>query len=691
MDVGSSRQTLSTVTGAAGVEPMMVDYPDRAGMWLCDHVCRLKAYGILGSEGIETNALPKDIRARLIRPAALETFNSKSEKQSWRISTYHAGSTKVNLVNEAWRYQDIIDALQGTTKMFHQLDEANLMPLEYLSDLTGAKCIRFTYGQVELEARYPSRRRPEIFICDPDPSLKFGRLQVELPSLPAGAEGKFIIVLFDRPIKKIQAEGQESKPDVAGTSKSVGKKVPKKMARKIDPVYLQTISSHRSVKVASVFLAPQEWALFRKSGANWEMEFKSVRQGVELIPNPLLRESGPAVVNRQDVLLVHKNDGELYLNKTMLTHLYNKKFAESIKNLTDDEKAEIPPWHYLSTLQSFEPLKALGNRYHFFLERPNSGHTVGVYVNANAADDNVHIYLHETEGATESTSQLIRQTVIKKMKLLYPDRKIKLFYPKPMLQRDFVSCGVFAFKAMSFFRKHPEEMDQWLESMKSEAVYDGEVGEVVIPLQGLKPGLLKEYHYALEPDRPEAPRLSQAQRKTIVNKKQETLEQYLGKFERQTRRLGREGTTTINTGSFYHRYKMIETYQSDIEQQQRLLSEAAELPENSRKRKRLEEPEFYSCPQDIVDSYELSEINAWLQEEGGETMTQKELDKIMRYERHYSSGKKKSELKLKHPHTYQWVKKAKKTDPATPKGALMQHWLVGEPATTKPTKTRSID
>lgn len=705
MDVGRPQPALPTVTEATVEEPMQVDYPAKVDMWLCDYVYRTKGYTILRGEGVETNALPKALRARLIHKEALDAFYSKSEKQNWTISTYRGGSREVEQVAKAKEYQDVIDTLQGMSKQYHLLeeqydeDEDQFTPFEFVSELSAARRIGFAHGQIELEACYPGRKRPEIFLCDPNPSLKFGSLQVELPDLPDSADGKFIIVLFDRPVKDARSDVVESKPVASGKSKAGAKKAQKKMAKKIDPVHLTPISSHRSVTVDSVNLSPQEWALFRKNGSNWDMEFKSVRQPEELIPNPLLRESGPVVVNRHDVLLSHENDGELYLNRSMLTHLYGKKVAGSMQNLTDDEKTAVPAWHYRSTLDSFDPLKKMGNRYHFFLERPNSGHTIGAYVNANAADNEVHIYLHETEGATDAMSRLIRRTVIKKMSDLYPDRKIKLFYPKDMLQRDFVSCGVFAFKSMSFFRKNADEMDHWMESMKSEAASDGEVGEVVIPFQQLKPGLLKEYHYALNPHRREDPRLSEEQRKTVVNKKGETLEQYLTKFERQVPRYGREGKTTINTGSFYHRYKMIETYQSDVEERQKLLASVQPMPQPqsmevagpSRKRKREEEPTLYECPQDIIDSYELADVNLWLTEQGDDTVTEKEWSYVERYDRHIGSKKPTKVFKEKHPRTYEWVKQARKIDPSTPKGALMQHWLLGKHVVDKPAKKRSAE
>ena len=561
--------------------------------------------------------MPGDIRARLIRPAALAAFNNKAEKQSWLITAYRAGSTEIT---DAWRYQDLIDALSGMTQTYHRLDEDGLMPDLYVSVYPSARQIRFAYGELEPEARYPSHKRPEIFLCDPSPSSRLGSQQVVLPDLPPEADGKFIIVVFDRKIKDHPQEPVDSEPKAGDINKAGSKKAPKKTTRKMGDANLQPVSSSRGVTVDPVRLAPWEWAVFRKKGSHWEMEFKSVRLGEELITNPLLRESGPLVVNRQNVLQTHENDGELYLNKIMLTHLYDKKVTKASENLTEDEKTAVLPWHYLTTLQSFEPLKRSGNRFHFFLERPNSGHTVGVYVNAAAADNDVHIYLHETEGAAESTSKLIRQTLIKKMKQLYPEKHIKLFYPEPVLQRDFASCGVFAFKAMSYFRKHPEVMDQWLESMKANAMNDGDVGEVVIPMSELKPGLLKMYHYALEPHRPQDPRLTPAQRETVVNKKGETLAQYLGKFERQVPRLGRAGTTTINTGSLLLRYKMIDVYQSDIEQQQKSEAEADTVAGPSRKRKRVETEEPFQCPYPIVDSLNLPEINRWLSGVGDETI-----------------------------------------------------------------------
>ena len=689
MDVGGSHQTPATVPGAAE-ESMPVDYPDKPGMWLCDHVRRVKAYAILTGKGIETNALPKEVRARLIRAAGMEAFNSKSEKQNWRIATCQAGRTEVDEVADLRCYQDLMDALMGMTERFHQQKETSYMPRLLVSALPEARRIGFFHGKIELEATYPDSTRPEIFLCDPQPSLKFGSVSVELPDLPATANGKFIIVLFDRPIKNTLDQSRERKQEATG-SKTSSKKIQHKATHQIDSVHLQPISRGRGSGVDPVQLTPQEWALFRKNGLNWDMEFKSVRQPVELITNPLLRESGPVVINRQSALVSHDNDGELYLNKTMLTHLYGKKVTESTKNLTDDEKACILPWHYLTTFESFEPLAELGDRYHFFLERPNSGHTVGVYVNASAADNDVHIYLHETEGTAQQTSRLIRHTLISKMQQLYPGRKIKLFYPEIMLQRDFVSCGVFAFKAMSFFRKHPDEMDQWLESMKSNAVSEGNVGEVTIPLQQLKPGLLKVYHYALESQRPETPRLSEAQRKTIINKRQETLEQYLDKFERQVPRLGREGKTTINTGSFYQRYKMIEAYQSDIERRQEQQAEAPEVAETREKQKRAKEQELYPCPEHIVNSNERPEINQWLQSQGGEPITQKEWLNLLRYKRQQADYSDRSEFKSQHPHAYQWMEEATKEDPATPRGALMHHWLVYTPPAKKQAKKRGID
>ena len=230
----------------------------------------------------------------------------------------------------------------------------------------------------------------------------------------------------------------------------------------------------------------------------------------------------------------------------MLTHLYAKKVDKHAAELQEAGRGKPLSWHYLNTLESFTPLKASGDRYHFILERPNSGHTVGVYVNAVADNNEVHIYLHETEGATESSAKLLRDTVSRKMEQLYPDRKIILFYPKPMLQRDFSSCGVFAFKAMSFFRKNPDEMDEWLRSVRPAAIINGNTGKAAIPMEKLKPKLLKIYHYALQSLRPEDPKLLKEQLDAPVNKNGETLEKYLSKFERQVPRLGREGERSAN-------------------------------------------------------------------------------------------------------------------------------------------------
>ena len=228
MDVDSSQQGLAAAIQLPGERAVAVDYPSGPGIWLCDHVHRVKAYAILSGAGLETNALPKEIRARLIRPAALEAFNSKSEKQSWKICTYRAGKTEVNAEADARRYQDLIDALREMTNLFHRQKQAGSMPLLHIGDLPEARRIGFAHGEVGPEARYPCHQRPEIFLCDPDPSLKFGSLQVELPDLPPEAEGKFIIVLFDRPVKERQDFIRENNQDALVPTKRAIKNLRKK-------------------------------------------------------------------------------------------------------------------------------------------------------------------------------------------------------------------------------------------------------------------------------------------------------------------------------------------------------------------------------------------------------------------------------------------------------------------------------
>ena len=43
MDVGNSLQRPPAVTETAVEEPVAAAYPDKPGMWLCDHVRRVKS------------------------------------------------------------------------------------------------------------------------------------------------------------------------------------------------------------------------------------------------------------------------------------------------------------------------------------------------------------------------------------------------------------------------------------------------------------------------------------------------------------------------------------------------------------------------------------------------------------------------------------------------------------------------
>lgn len=377
----------------------------------------------------------------------------------------------------------------------------------------------------------------------------------------------------------------------------------------------------------------------------------------------------------------------------MLTSLYEAKVNRAIEKAEQqDIEYEPLPWCHQRIFDSYQQLAELGDNYHFMFEQSNLAHTIGVYVKVDRQTNEVNVYLHETEGAEEPASKRIRKQMLDMMENLYPDMQINLFYPKEALQRDYASCGVFTLKAMNYFRKHPQAMDDWMAAMKSQ-IHDA--AGCAIPLSMMKPELLKMFHGRLRPRSPHEPAITPAQLDQPVRKDGTKLYDYLFKYEREVVKTDGKTPTVVNTGPLVKRYEMMEEYQQISDQQERakpgvpctltvetILSEPAPT---KRKRTRTRRTRDFTCPQHIVDSIDLHEVNTWLSAQGDEQFSRKEWQSIGRYERY---GGATRALKAKHEESYLWLKKTlKKSNAITPRDFLLTQWL-GVPETKAKRKAK---
>ena len=532
----------------------------------------------------------------------------------------------------------------------------------------------------------------------PIPVKNSATLQFKLPSLKAIDDDKKILVVFDRKLPLLDKDGTEE-DKTAAKDKSKGKKSSKHPGIAAQNIQLNVIGHNRLQPAPSMLLRPQECSLYSKGKAGkWHLDYCRVRRGEELVPNPLVLESGPVLVDTNDKMRVVENDGEYYLNQEILTTLYNKKAKDA-----EQQEEFVLPWFYYSSKPPYTLPDISSDRYHFFLERHNSAHTIGVYVNTCTRDGEIHVYLHETEGAAESTSIKVREQVQQMMNSLYPDKDIHLFFPQSVLQRDFAGCGVFAFKAMSYFRKHPEEMDTWMQTMLNKTIEDepddknGEENdesssycsdegdtptpmEHRIPLGLLPPELLKIYDNKLISTNPDQPKLSNKQLTAPVKSDGTTLHDYLFSFEREVQRVDGKSTTTVNTGSAYMRYNMLEKFQAIKEQEEQKLREQmtkAAAPSQQFKRKREETPLLH-CPTYIVNSLDQQEVNQWLEANEDEPFNDDEWRMLLKHNDYLSRNKSMKDLKKKHENTYRWIRQAKRIPPVTPRGILLSTWLADD-------------
>ncbi len=450
----------------------------------------------------------------------------------------------------------------------------------------------------------------DVFLCDPDPKKTFDTIPIQLPSLRSVPEGKEIMVFYDRDVPTLDDEEPEDSDD---SPEPAAKKAKSKSNPLMGPnVALNPTAMERGASrfVNDLMLSPQECAVYIKRAGKWHVRYKMVQRGESINPNPLLRLSGPLTVNTHDELHLVPDDGEFFLNQTIIKTLYGVKVEAHQQKYSEDSPFQPMPWDYLLSNRASRKLARLDQTaqlsavkqaeqaemevdldgdeddsgestlpidtdysYHFFFERWNSCHSIGVF--CHVTDSEVYLYLHETEGAGNATSKRIRAQVTALLQKQHPDKKLLIFYPHDMLQKDFASCGVFAMKAMNYFRKHPREMVDWLSTLHQSDMSDKEeevketdevfeqpdVMELPVSFKDMPAGLLKMFNGRLNPVRPTEPVFTREQLDSRVNKKGETLREYLWKYEAPDIEKPVGDTTTVNVGTTAKRLQYFAKYE----------------------------------------------------------------------------------------------------------------------------------
>lgn len=511
-------------TSSAALLPTLPS--QNVGQWAANNLRMVKAYDVMSGKSRIIPGLPQPLRQQLMGEESTASIN-RDLRKSWQITEYFCMGKNIH---DARRFQDYFETCEKEKETIISEDGT---------------------GECEIYLDTPMEERIiEIAFVDPVPAKTEGTLQVKLPSIETGqmAKRKYLGLVFDR---RVTAE--ESSSNVPNRAFLVKPEIP--------PVVLTPYSARRTTPiVGEVRLKAQEKAIFRRDGDHWQTVCKVVALGENLVPNPLLRESGPCVVDTKRKLKSYPNDGEYFLNEEMLTRLYQDKQDRQQQKQTQP----CLPWSYERSDRKHSRLEELARNhpsYHFFFERINSAHTVAVYVRHTSLGL-VQCYIHETEGSENATAINLRYEIISRLKAHYPDNPIFCVYPYHVLQRDFAGCGVFAYKGMSHFSNRPAEMNRFLDLCSPKATLQpDQVDTYAVPFQEIPPRLLKVYDGLSKPASDRQPRFKDSQLQAKVSKKAESLEEYLQQHERSVMSEDGSHNITINTRSFSKRYELFDRFE----------------------------------------------------------------------------------------------------------------------------------
>ena len=724
-----TRPELPQMEGVPTYAPVKVLEKDE----VCSQVSMEYGYEVPSCRKYMAITLREDIRKARVTPFIHRVLNDKSEFRSWKVAGYHCVEDEVI---DARFWQGILE----------NVDEI-IQSKEYLR-MTPQALYQNSGHSEKLWLLSDSEAVIDVLVCNPFPDKNFETISVFLPPLKDAPEGKQVVVFFNRPLAKVQEKDLNLVPDQEAKSKAG---LPIRSSIALNPTAVER--SGISAAASALNLSPQEAAVYVKSNGQWHVKLKMVQRGEELNPNPLLRLSSPLKFNQSSVLQVQSDDGEYFLNQKMITTLYQKKVDDQRRNAQGGNAAEPIQWDYVVSEKALNALSTLDERaksegvslaseatnyaYHFFFERWNSCHTVGLFVQVSGNE--VNLYLHETEGCENTTAIKIRAQLRELMRDLYPDKKLHLFFPEAMLQKEFAGCGVFAFKAMNYFRKHPEEMKAWLTVLKeTEKVeeahtektqsmdvddagevtskdeasgYDSRITEHVVPFDKMKPELLKMFNGTINPRHEGAPEFTREQLSGIVSKqKSESLFEYLWKYEADDVPKPDGRKTVVNVGSLKKRYDYFAKFEacknSGQDEEGLDHSESSEhepiVMRIGRKRRRiahgrlaypafiksftLEPPrkvtkeelaeQFHGAPKDVLGSCSRERVNQWLSEFDSELFTKSEWKYIMKYYAFCSEEADFRTFRKQSPKAGEWLQYALGQPQTHPKYFLVHHWFM---------------
>ncbi|WP_153301744.1 hypothetical protein [Endozoicomonas arenosclerae] len=707
---------------------------DRLKVRQKDPVCKQ----VVMKEGYEVNSclkymaisLREDVRKASLTPYVAKTLKSESEHRSWKIASYRCVEDDMTDMRSAQAIVEGITAFRDRSVPYDKIGNAyycqkgESLSLELLSD--------------DIDVM-------DVFLCDPDPTKTFDTIPLQLPPLRSVPEGKEIMVFYDRDIPTLDdeetEETNESPEPVAKKAKSKGNPLTGPNVA-LNPTAMERGAS---TTVNNLMLSPQECAVYVKRGGKWHVRYKMVQRGEHFNPNPLLRLSGPLVVSKTDQLQLVPDDGEFFLNQTIIKNLYGKKVKEHQQQYSEDSPLQPLLWDYLLSNKASKQLEKLDRAaseqavlqaeqaqmevdlnemeddsdestlsidtdysYHFFFERWNSCHSIGVF--CHVTDSQVYLYLHETEGAGNATSKRIRAKVFALMQKLHPDKQLMAFYPHDMLQKDFASCGVFAMKAMNYFRKHPVEMVDWLSRMHQsdlleaeedskatgEALEQPELMEHAIAFKDMPAGLLKMFNGRLVPTRATEPVFTDEQLDTVVNKKGETLREYLWKYEASDVEKPDGGTTTVNVGTTAKRLEYFAKYEQFMKENHaymrlgrkrvlvdedkgfvaypfQVLEYSLGPPATKLSRSSLSKA-YHGAPAWVLNSDSLEAVNEWLVEQGAQTVSQAEWGYVGDYFNFAANDRNLDVFLKKYPKAAAWFMEALDKPLTDAKWFLVNHW-----------------
>ena len=182
----------------------------------------------------------------------------------------------------------------------------------------------------------------------------------------------------------------------------------------------------------------------------WQEMVSYRPEGILIHTNPLMVEERPVCLVNQGqgrgLIPKYSREGELYIPVDKVCDLIVSKRTNHVRPVVCSNQTNVRNLLLVSRGKS---------GLSFIFHDASTEHLVAVRVVRDLVEKRVVCYLNETLGNKLDTTESIRSTVIEGLKESCPSQDIVVLYPQEILQKDFVSCGVFTIKAMRFFDNFP--------------------------------------------------------------------------------------------------------------------------------------------------------------------------------------------------------------------------------------------